>query len=431
MNSYAERSLVFCLSIFPIFLLTIKGWVGGVLVLAFIFSSVIAAKNYRSRITLESGKVSQPWVFVLAATLASPALGVFMGQLFRMDFSWAAYDSPIRFAACIPVMFAIIQCRINLRRIINMAIPWAVIVTLISIAFVPNNNQIVWGPDRVTTYFVDPLTFGSLSLMLGILSLISINQLGKDSWLSVGLKIFVFFIGIYLSINSGSRTGWLALPVVVFLSLHFLPKKRKGLLTTFGLLAAILISTAIYHFSLGVQQRIDLAVQELVAYQWYGLNPPSSIGYRISFIRIAFYLFLKNPLGGWGDNSFQSQLDAPELSLFSDPAARDFVLHAGFHNELFTNMVRSGVWGLLSSLALFVVPVVFFVSRLSSKLTLVRGLGFYGICFMTCAFINGMSTEVFNLKFTASFYALMLVCLCGAILAAEQSNTESMTYEKT
>lgn len=43
----------------------------------------------------------------------------------------------------------------------------------------------------------------------------------------------------------------------------------------------------------------------------------------------------------------------------------------------------------------------------------------------------GMSTEVFNLKFTASFYALMLVCICGAILAAGQSSIELVDYEKT
>ena len=431
MNSYSERSFIFLLSIFPVFLLVIKGWVGGVLILALVLSLMILGKNYRNGIPLVPETDLRPWFFALVLTLGSPVLGVFLGQLFRMDFSWANYDSPARFAVCIPVMLAIAQCRFDISRLIKLAVPCAVVVTLVSVLFVQNNNQHIWGHDRITTYFVDPLTFGSMSLVLGILSLISVNLLGKDSWVGVGLKISIFLMAIYLSISSGSRTGWFALPVAAFLSLLLLPRKNNILLTVSGLVAAIFVLLAIYNFSLSVQQRVDLGIHELISYQWYGSNPHTSVGARISFVRIAFYLFLKNPLGGWGDHGFHSQLDAPELSLFALPETRYFVLSAGFHNELFTNMVRSGIWGLISSLALFLVPLVFFVSRVSSKLKVVRGLAFYGLCFMTCVFIIGMSTEVFNLKFTASFYALMLVCICGAILAAEQSSIEPLDYEKT
>ncbi len=403
---------------------------GGVLVVVFALSLVITLKNRRPRLLHNPDSNSESWLLLLIFTLSMPVLGVFLGQLFRGEFSWSNYDSPARFAICIPIIIALIRSKSSINRLINISAPMAIVFTLASVLFIPNDNQYMWGQERITTYFVDPLTFGSLSLMLGILALISINQFGRDTWKIKGLKILTFLMAIYLSVKSGSRTGWISLPIVGFLWIGIFPKKHKYMFSALGFIFIIVISGMLFQFSTVVQQRVTLALSELAEYQWNGLNPVSSIGDRISFIRIAFFLFLQNPLGGWGDSGFQSLLDAPQLSEFALPATRNFVLTAGFHNEVMTNMVRSGIWGLLSSVTLFLAPMAFFVSRITSSSVLIRRMAFYGLCFMTCVFVNGMSTEVFNLKFTASFYALMIACLSGAIFSTEQLHAESGAYEK-
>ena len=428
--NYSARALVLCLSGFPLFLLVIKGWMGGILGLALLLSLSVVIRVRRLGQPLIPPLESKLWVLVFVGVFALPVIGVFLGQLFRHDFSWAMYDSPARFALSIPIMLAILHCRFEAAGLINWAIPGAVFFALISVLFIPNHNQVFWGNERITTYFVDPLTFGSLSLMLGLLCLVSINQFGTESGLSKLLKILACLAGLYLSVSSGSRTGWLALPVVVLLWLGFLPFRHRQILMAFGFLATLLVSAAMYHFSPIVQQRIDLGLTELLSYQWRNPNPVSSIGDRISFIRVAFYLFAQDPLGGWGDTGFRALLDVPELSIFTLPETRDFVVNSGFHNEIATNMVRSGIWGFISSFSLLFLPLFFFLSRLFSSSKKIRGLAFYGVVFMTCVLINGMSTEVFNLKFTASFYALMLASLLGAIFVAEQPNHLSKSHEK-
>jgi O-antigen ligase len=40
--------------------------------------------------------------------------------------------------------------------------------------------------------------------------------------------------------------------------------------------------------------------------------------------------------------------------------------------------------------------------------------GTMGLVFMICQIVSGMTTEVFNLKFTASFSAIFIAALCGA-----------------
>jgi O-antigen ligase len=102
---------------------------------------------------------------------------------------------------------------------------------------------------------------------------------------------------------------------------------------------------------------------------------------------------------------------------FASPSARDLVVHAGFHNELMTNAVRSGLWGAGETLALFVVPTLVFCRAMRSPSRERVANGTMGFVFMVCQIVSGMSTEVFNLKFTASFAAVFIAALCGASIA--------------
>ena len=82
---------------------------------------------------------------------------------------------------------------------------------------------------------------------------------------------------------------------------------------------------------------MDIAVKETVEYQWGGQNARGSIGYRISFFRMAFFLIAQKPLSGWGeDGSWKQLMNHPDIS-FADQGTKDMALHAGFHNEITGN----------------------------------------------------------------------------------------------
>jgi hypothetical protein len=44
-----------------------------------------------------------------------------------------------------------------------------------------------------------------------------------------------------------------------------------------------------------------------------------------------------------------------------------------------------------------------------------------------CELISGMSTEVFNLKFTATLYAFMMAVLCGTVIKAIRQSRHHAT----
>jgi O-antigen ligase len=327
------------------------------------------------------------------------------------SWEWRYYDSPSRFLCAIPLIIYIWQSKIKLQLLLELTFPLTLIVTFITLPFL---SKLGWGadPSRLATYFVDPLTFGRISLSFGLVSLAFINFKNK-SLISNLILLIGFILGLYLSVKSGSRTGWLAVPIVfIFLFVMHAAFKNKFASICIALLIGITGTFTIYKTSSTVNQRVNLAIHEVSSYQLNQLNPDNSVGMRISFFRMGLYFFSERPLSGWGDESFKEKLNAPEISFFSSSFTREFALNAGFHNEFITNMVRSGVLGLLSSLLLIATPLIIF-SRL---LTFNRPVAIAGVTYVFCELISGLSTEVFNLKFTAALYTFNISVFLGLAL---------------
>lgn len=420
-NLHVDQIFLACLAIFPLFFLSLDGWMSGI----FFFSSALAIyilmRDKIQETQIIPDYLSRPWVFLIMAALASPLAAIFLGQLFRQNFSWPYYDSPSRLLLSILIFLVITHKRINAFKLFEYSIPAALFISLASIMIKPGS---VWEATRVTTYFVDPLTFGSISLTFGLASLASINLLKTDNLIFKLYKLAGFATGIYLSILSGSRTGWLALPILFMVWCLSREFKHKTIIITLTVIVTLVASAMVYNYSSIVHERVNLAVSEIFAYQWDAVNPDNALAMRISFWRMAIYFFEQNPLGGWGDTSFQILINATDIARFASPYTREFALNSGFHNEIMTNMVRSGIWGVLSSIAVLFIPLCFFIRQLFSPSILTKKMALFSLFYMICTVVSSMSTEVLNLKFTASFHAMMISCLCGSLLISTDSDKE-------
>ena len=163
-------------------------------------------------------------------------------------------------------------------------------------------------------------------------------------------------------------------------------------------------------------EKIYLALSEISSYHWNSLNPDNSVGMRISFYRMAVFYFLENPFKGWGDLGWMELMNSPEISQYATAFTKEYARN-GFHNEVFTSAVRSGIWGLISSIALLFTPVVFAINIQSktNSYTL-KFLMLFLLIFMTHMIVAGMTTEVTNLVFLASFIGLSLSIFIGDTL---------------
>ena len=402
-----DALLWICLGLFPVFFLTVRGWTNGFLFLMFLTSITY----FRDLSGIFRKIAADPRSLAVVATLASGCIALLASQALRGgDFSLRTYDAPSRMLLAIPVFLVLKEKRWNFLKLFQYACPASLLLTVLSTWLFPHS----WA-GRPATYFADPITFGNYSMVMGFMCLFSLNVLAKDSRFLTILKLAGFASGIYLSILSQSRSGWLAAPVLLCIWLIIyrgsISRRIRFAIAGIGVAAALLA----YYGLDPIHSRINDALHDLSV--WLsGENSDTSIGMRLEMWRVAFTLFMESPLYGYSDIHYRELLEIhPSLSVFTSHEAR-FIMYGGLHNDILANTVRSGLFGLISALALFVVPACVFVRSLGSATARVHGAGAVGICLISGLFVCSFGEQVFYLTFQSAFYGLMIAALCATAL---------------
>jgi O-antigen ligase len=416
-----KLSIIFIL-LLPIFHLTFNGWTGVLVVLSFLFSLLSLVQNKESIHVVFRDNKSKWVIFGLIAY----SLAIFLSQLCRWSFSHRAYLDSSPFLYFIPIFIFIAWKKINMGRWFQLILPIMIIGAYWSTFY--NHRELAnpgWVNDRrLAPYFSDPLAFGQIILTLGLMCIASI-QLTRKKWLNIILcvwSIFGFVLGIYLSIQSGSRTGWLAIPIVVFFILITKLNWKLSISLPVGLIISVVICLTAYHLSAFMHERVDLAMNEIFSYPWSGgIAPDTSVGLRITFQRLGWFYYSNSPIYGWGTAGYTVIKDAPEVASFSSQYARDFVYSALFHNEIMTQIVRYGLFGIIAYVFAVLVPFIIFFKYLSTKNPTVKQAALLGICFLTCQIVSGFTDEFLNLKGMVAFYAFVISSLLGTIIAFADS----------
>lgn len=260
-----------------------------------------------------------------------------------------------------------------------------------------------------------PIQSGDISLSLGLLSLCAMAWAYRQR--KPGETLFYLVaasMGLLGSLLSGSRGGWILLPLILLAWYRlFRPWfSRRLKLTLLGSVIVLALLGALPQ--LGASQRLEEAKQDMSLYMSGG-NQNTSLGYRLQFWRSAWHSFVDKPLLGWGPKSVrhsqEQQYKAGELS----QAAFDFNSHA--HNQYLDQMAKFGLLGLSCLLALFLVPL-YLAKRLRNgrisdqgytlaAATIIHVLATMDYC-LSQAFLNHNSGII--------FYPLLMVLL---LLSAE------------
>lgn len=394
----------------PLFLVTIRGYTNIIFALSALLCIGFSLLNHKENLNYVNKNMGRMFI----ASFALPFLSVALYSLLQGSFDAAQFDTPFRFLVAIPIFLYILKTRQNAARILSVSLLFSLIITLAQQYAI--DQPMHWGSDRMATYFADPLVFGYTALTLALICLTSIRNFDKEPYWLTALKIAGFLIGIYLSVKSGSRTGWTALPIVL-LFLLFFRKAKNQKISTHLIAIAVLLATAIIFFSFNeISSRIISAKNEVSSYHNDGIAPDSSIGFRITFLRIAWDMFSLHPFSGYGETKYLADSLPAVIHGYASEQAIRTALTSGFHNELVTNGVRYGMLGLVASASLFLVPLVIFLRVLKSQKNTNRANALMGCVFVICIFISSISTEVFDLKYMASFYAMMVAMLCGSAL---------------
>lgn len=415
-----EKIFFFLLCASPLFVLTIGGWMSGML---FITSalSIYLLFNIKSETTPDNQKAKlNKWLIAMVAALSSHVIATFLGHLFRQSWNWPDYDTPFRFVLAIPILLIIFKRQLPVINYWLWVIPLTIIVTYILMPFLPKTG---WGnePGRLTTSMVDPLTFGRICLTFSLLSIVLVPIKKKKTLPLLIIQIVGALIGIYLSIRSGSRTGWLAFPIVLMIIFITYGPKNKFIALAIAILLSVGGSYLTYEFSNTVKQRIDFALSEIQSYKFNQVNPDTSAGMRISFARMGLYYVGLSPFSGNTKEDLINHKDDQEISRYASAYTRDTAIQHQFHNEFTTNTVKNGIWGFISTTLIFFVPFSIFLAGLFKPKC--RKLALAGVTYLICELVSAMSTEVIGLKFTASLYSILIAGFSGTVLHMMTTNS--------
>lgn len=416
-NVYSVRTidgalgLALAVTVVPYFVL--RGWLTAAVVLLGMFCLSVYALG---RVSV-AGSLADRRVAWMLGALAAPLVAVLAVQLLRHEFVPRYIDAPLRFLMGGLIVGYFAQRRVNVLPFLQFAVPGSVFLCAAALLY-PGASSHFWD-GRPATYFMDPLTLAQHVNIAGFMCLFLVDAAQRDSAGIRWFKYAGFFTALTISLFTQSRTGWLMVPILA--ALWFVGFRRNTGKT--GVALALLLiamgSVSLYFCSDLLQSRVDKALEDVADY--VNGNRDTSIGIRLSLLRANWILFLHSPATGWGFEKLPALSSIPEIAAFSTPVLQQYFTQHGGHNELMQSMMRMGVFGLVSRLGLFVVPLILFIRAARAPQPRRRTAGYLGLCIVIGYFTAGLTSEVFNLIYAASFYSLLVAVLAAMAIHEERS----------
>lgn len=343
-------------------------------------------------------------VVVTLVALASPLAATLVSEIWYGKFVANLLDAPSRFLLAIPILLALRRVRTGALRWSDLSFALGAIAALLVLLLTPREPGSRW-----QSPFLDAIHFGDMALVLGALSALSLNWWKKDPLWVKALKLLALATGVFASVLTETRGGWMAIPVVALL-VYLRGSHRTGVrrwLVPLSIVAALILIGA---SSAMVRDRIWLIWSDLVQYS-HGYKDTST-GVRLQLYEAALSILREHLVFGAGPNGFADSMSALAKAGQISPLAADFG-RGETHNQLLFYAANYGLIGALAGVALHVAPCVMFARYMSAPSREARRAAFMGLTFTVCFFIFGLSVETFDLKMAASFYAAVIGILGG------------------
>ncbi len=404
---------------FPLVYLSVRHAVHASLFLLFGISIIYGLLACRSNSIRFNEPI--PWLALLG--LSSIFLATAITQFIRGEFHVQSFDGPSRIFLATAVFLYLRTRPVSYIKLLEIAIPLGLIILMIAVQ--DSSARSNWWGDRYSTYFVDPNTLGSQALLLGLICLFAIRLAGQN-YLMTLLKMLGGGLGLYISVYAGSRGGWLSLPFLLILwvilttqtascdnktTTKQLVIQLAGMLLFLGIILAIT-----YLYVPNISIRLSEAHHDII--QWFArVDFNSSVGARLTMWEIS--LFQLAPIGGFSGIGDMPSIAKAVAQLQLDPVQyKEAIFNLsvnGPHSDFLAKLLGTGYIGAAFYLITIAAPwFIFWKNRLNANLDK-RAAAHMGLYFMTGIFFCGLANEMISLKYSCSFYGLILACLLAEV----------------
>lgn len=337
--------------------------------------------------------------------------GLVVGFMSVLELGSRGFDRPVRFLLAIPVLLLI------LRFPPRQSWLWlGLMLGAMGAGSFAAWLKFVEGDIRPGG-FLHPIQFGNLSLLMGVLCLAGSGwaMTQRHRYSLVALLLAGALMGMFGSLLSGSRGGWIGLPLIFYVLYRGYGRQLPIAVKIGSISAMIVLVMSMYALpQTGVQERVNAAVSDIGLYI-SGEELDTSLGLRFEMWRGASQLILERPLLGWGESGYEAAManlgEQGEISL----VASEFG-HA--HNEFIDAFAKRGLVGVAILLVLYMVPIRMFASGLMHADLNIRALAVAGTLLPVTFIDFGLSQAFLSHNSGVMFYAFWLAVFWGSYSAS-------------
>jgi O-antigen ligase len=263
---------------------------------------------------------------------------------------------------------------------------------------------------RIGNDYTNPIPYGNTALLLGFLAVMSIRWDTAYRGLAIAVKVLGLVAGAYASYLSGTRGGWLAIPLfLVLCSLNFgwIRHRRHWLAAA----AVAVVAMGALLATPNGRERMMATRSDFARLSHGAAAADSSIGARLQLWKASIELFEEHPLLGVGKGKLKSSLqqlaNAGEIS--------PLVVNQRAHSEFFSTIAELGAAGVVCLGLLYAGPLAYFLRYRKSPNRDVSTAAYCGIAVSGSVIIFGLSIDVFTVVMSTSLIALFWAVLLAVI----------------
>lgn len=293
-------------------------------------------------------------------------------------------DQPSRIVLAIPIFLLLLRYPPKFNWLINSMVIGSYISGLSAIicSYYYHQNRAFTNDN--TIFFLKgfmPIQSGNMAMTLGIISLvITIYHLKNREHLLFIISLFGSIFGIFASILSGSRGGWIFTPIaIIYMIISNRKYINKKIAISFSVLI-ILFSVSIINTSI-FKEKYNQTINNLVQFNKGDSN--TSLGIRFELWKSAIYTIPYNPIIGSGFEK-RTELTTQFMKQGKVNLPISFAnWHS--HNQYLEALSVRGIIGFLGLIGILLMPLFIFRNNKdndSHQLSLINQCGIVSIIMM-------------------------------------------------